>query len=82
MKAGRRAEEDVRQARLRHGIRPVFKRVDTCAAEFEAPYSLLYRHMKKVLTRKVRRIGSAATGKKKIVILGVGPTASGSGIGV
>ena len=35
-------EEDVRQARIRFGIRPVFKRVDTCAAEFEAHTPYLY----------------------------------------
>ncbi len=35
-------EEDVRQARLRHNIRPVLKRVDTCAAEFEAHTPYLY----------------------------------------
>ncbi|MGB8296785.1 MAG: carbamoyl-phosphate synthase large subunit [Polyangia bacterium] len=42
MKLASVAEEDVRQARLRHGIRPVFKRVDTCAAEFEAHTPYLY----------------------------------------
>ena len=42
MKLAGVAEEDVRQARLRHGIRPVFKRVDTCAAEFEAHTPYLY----------------------------------------
>src|SRR5436190_2020338 len=36
MKLTGTSEEQVRQARLKHGIRPVFKRVDTCAAEFEA----------------------------------------------
>ena len=35
-------EEDVRQARIRYGIRPVLKRVDTCAAEFEAHTPYLY----------------------------------------
>ena len=35
-----RTEKEIRQERLRHGIVPVFKSVDTCAAEFEAftPY--------------------------------------------
>jgi carbamoyl-phosphate synthase large subunit len=42
MKLAGVAEEDVRQARLRHGVRPVFKRVDTCAAEFEAHTPYLY----------------------------------------
>src|SRR5206468_2757726 len=42
MKLCNTSEDDVRQARLRHGIRPVFKRVDTCAAEFEAQTPYLY----------------------------------------
>jgi len=42
MKLAGVAEEDVRKARLRHGVRPVFKRVDTCAAEFEAHTPYLY----------------------------------------
>jgi carbamoyl-phosphate synthase large subunit len=42
MKLAGATEEDVRQARLRHGIRPVLKRVDTCAAEFEAHTPYLY----------------------------------------
>jgi len=75
------AEEDVRQARLRHGIRPVFKRVDTCAAEFEAHTPYLYStyeegsHTEKIAESEVR-----PTGKKKIVILGGGPNRIGQGI--
>jgi len=42
MKLTGTSEEQVRQARLKHGIRPVFKRVDTCAAEFEAQTPYLY----------------------------------------
>ncbi len=42
MKLAGVGEDDVRQARLRHGIRPVQKRVDTCAAEFEAHTPYLY----------------------------------------
>src|SRR5207248_1619624 len=37
-----KSEEEVRQARLAAGVRPVFKRVDTCAAEFEAKTPYLY----------------------------------------
>ena len=36
------AERDVREARWTAGVRPVFKRVDTCAAEFEAYTPYLY----------------------------------------
>jgi carbamoyl-phosphate synthase large subunit len=42
MKLTGTSEEQVRQARLRHGVRPVFKRVDTCAAEFEAQTPYMY----------------------------------------
>ncbi len=42
MKLAGVSEEQVRQARLKHGVRPVFKRVDTCAAEFEAQTPYLY----------------------------------------
>src|SRR5690606_31253290 len=35
-------EGSVRRARLKHGIRPVFKRVDTCAAEFPTSTAYLY----------------------------------------
>src|SRR5450432_1549331 len=42
MKLTGTSEEQVRQARLKFGIRPVFKRVDTCAAEFEAQTPYLY----------------------------------------
>jgi carbamoyl-phosphate synthase large subunit len=81
MKLAGVAEEDVRQARLRHGIRPVFKRVDTCAAEFEAHTPYLYstyetgNHTEKSAESEVR-----PTGKKKIVILGGGPNRIGQGI--
>jgi len=81
MKLAGVAEEDVRQARLRHGIRPVFKRVDTCAAEFEAHTPYLYStyeegsHADKTAESEVR-----PTGKKKIVILGGGPNRIGQGI--
>ncbi len=74
-------EDDVRQARIRHGIRPVFKRVDTCAAEFDAKTPYLY---------STYEGGSAAdraaedevrpTNKRKIVILGGGPNRIGQGI--
>jgi carbamoyl-phosphate synthase large subunit len=79
------AEEDVRQARLRHGVRPVFKRVDTCAAEFEAQTPYLYSTYERPQEEHVG--GSAVvenearpTAKKKIAILGGGPNRIGQGI--
>ncbi len=46
------SEEEVRQARIKHGIRPVFKRVDTCAAEFEAQTPYLYSTYENSLRRR------------------------------
>jgi carbamoyl-phosphate synthase large subunit len=81
MKLAGVAEEDVRQARLRHGIRPVFKRVDTCAAEFEAHTPYLYSTYEQG-TQSENNAESEVrpTGKKKIVILGGGPNRIGQGI--
>jgi carbamoyl-phosphate synthase large subunit len=81
MKLAGVAEEDVRQARLRHGIRPAFKRVDTCAAEFEAHTPYLYSTYETgTHAEKVAESESRPTGKKKIVILGGGPNRIGQGI--
>jgi carbamoyl-phosphate synthase large subunit len=81
------SEDEVRQARLKHGIRPVFKRVDTCAAEFEAqtPYMYSTYEVPQEETVDGKRIVSVEsevrpTGKKKIVILGGGPNRIGQGI--
>ncbi len=74
-------EEDVRQARIRYGIRPVFKRVDTCAAEFEAHTPYLYSTYETGSDAEpAAESETRATGKKKIVILGGGPNRIGQGI--
>ena len=85
MKLAGVSEEEVRQARIKHGVRPVFKRVDTCAAEFEAQTPYLYSTYENSFEEKVG--GAAAvenegrpTTKKKIVILGGGPNRIGQGI--
>jgi len=87
MKVTGTSEEQVRQARLKHGIRPVFKRVDTCAAEFEAQTPYMYStyevpQEETVDGKPVVSVESEArpTGKKKIVILGGGPNRIGQGI--
>ena len=42
MKEGRAAGEKIHQLRKQHGVQPVYKRVDTCAAEFESYTPYLY----------------------------------------
>ena len=67
------SEEEVRQLRLSLGIRPVFKRVDTCAAEFVAYTPYLYSTYEDECEAEV-------TARKKIMILGGGPNRIGQGI--
>jgi carbamoyl-phosphate synthase large subunit len=74
-------EEEVRQARVRHGIRPVFKRVDTCAAEFEARTPYLYSTYEGGTVAEAAAESEArVTNRRKIVILGGGPNRIGQGI--
>ncbi len=68
-----RQEEEIRQARLAAGIRPVFKTVDTCGAEFVAHTPYLYS------TYEDEDESQPTTGKK-IMILGGGPNRIGQGI--
>ena len=68
-------EEGVRALRRRLGVRPVFKRVDTCAAEFEAPTPYMYSTYE-----PGGECESAPTGRKKAIILGGGPNRIGQGI--
>ncbi len=67
------SETFVRETRWKRGVRPVFKRVDTCAAEFEAYTPYLYSTYEE-------EDEAPPTDKKKIVILGSGPIRIGQGI--
>lgn len=67
------SELKVRQERLKQDIRPVFKRVDTCAAEFEAHTPYLYSTYES-------EDESVRSSKKKVMILGGGPNRIGQGI--
>src|SRR6202522_2054383 len=66
-------QEKVRHLRKKHGVMPVYKRVDTCAAEFESFTPYLYSTYEE-------EDEAAPTTKKKIVILGSGPNRIGQGI--
>jgi carbamoyl-phosphate synthase large subunit len=59
MKLAGVTEEAVRQARIKHGIRPVFKRVDTCAAEFEAQTPYMYSTYETGFEESLIRVGEA-----------------------
>ncbi len=67
------SEAEVRAARAAIGARPVYKRVDTCAAEFEAHTPYLYSSYE-------QECESRPTERKKVVILGGGPNRIGQGI--
>lgn len=63
----------VREARWAQNVRPVYKRVDTCAAEFATQTAYLY-------STYDAECEAAPTDKKKIVVLGGGPNRIGQGI--
>jgi carbamoyl-phosphate synthase large subunit len=63
----------VSRVREQHGIRPVYKLVDTCAAEFESYTPYLYSTYEE-------ENEAPPTAKKKIIILGSGPNRIGQGI--
>lgn len=66
-------EKDVREIRHRHSLHPVYKRVDTCGAEFEAFTPYLYSTYE-------TECEAEPTDKRKIMILGGGPNRIGQGI--
>ncbi|WP_265501578.1 carbamoyl-phosphate synthase large subunit [Paracoccus beibuensis] len=74
-----RDEADIRRARRALDIRPVFKRIDTCAAEFEAQTPYMYSTYEAPAMGDVE-CESRPTDAKKVVILGGGPNRIGQGI--
>src|SRR5271155_1720782 len=72
-------ETQVRQARHAAGVRPVFKRIDTCAAEFAAMTPYMYSTYEAPIGGVVE-CESRPTTAKKIIILGGGPKRIGQGI--
>ncbi|WP_298091775.1 carbamoyl-phosphate synthase large subunit [uncultured Sphingomonas sp.] len=72
-------EEEVREHRQKLGVRPVFKRIDTCAAEFDAKTPYMYS------TYEAPTFGepedeAQPSDRRKVVILGGGPNRIGQGI--
>ncbi len=66
-------EAEVRKLRHQYNVRPVFKRVDTCAAEFATNTAYLYSTYEEECESK-------PTDRKKIIVLGGGPNRIGQGI--
>ncbi len=66
-------EIDIRKLRISQGIVPVYKRVDTCAAEFKTTTAYLY-------STYDEECESMPSSKDKIIILGGGPNRIGQGI--
>jgi carbamoyl-phosphate synthase large subunit len=74
-----RSEAEVAALRARLAVHPVYKRIDTCAAEFASPTAYLYS------TYEVPFAGAPVdeaepSGRKKVIILGGGPNRIGQGI--
>lgn len=72
-------EKEVRALRHRLGVRPVFKRIDTCAAEFEAKTPYMYSTYEAPIFG-APECESQPSDRRKIVILGGGPNRIGQGI--
>ncbi len=72
-------ETAIRRARRNLGIKPVFKRIDTCAAEFEAQTPYMYSTYEAPAMGDVE-CESRPSDAKKVVILGGGPNRIGQGI--
>jgi carbamoyl-phosphate synthase large subunit len=70
---GKGTQEKLRHLRKKHGVQPVYKRVDTCAAEFESFTPYLYSTYEE-------EDEATPTQKKKVIILGSGPNRIGQGI--
>ncbi|HEX6571699.1 MAG TPA: carbamoyl-phosphate synthase large subunit, partial [Steroidobacteraceae bacterium] len=66
-------ETEVRHRRHKLGVRPVYKRVDTCAAEFATSTAYLYSTYEE-------ECEAAPTTRRKVMILGGGPNRIGQGI--
>ena len=70
---GKGAQEKLRHFRKKHSVRPVYKRVDTCAAEFESFTPYLYSTYEE-------EDEATPSKTKKVIILGSGPNRIGQGI--
>ena len=86
-KLAKLTEAEVRKRRIALGVRPVFKRIDTCAAEFASPTAYMYSTYERglVLSENGKTDGrpvceAEPSERDKVVILGGGPNRIGQGI--
>ena len=73
------APEEVTRRRHALGIRPVFKRIDTCAAEFASPTAYMYSTYEPPFAGRAED-EAAPSARDKVIILGGGPNRIGQGI--
>ena len=71
--------DQVAEQRRSLGVRPVFKRIDTCAAEFASPTAYMYSTYETPFAGRAAD-EAAPSNKNKVVILGGGPNRIGQGI--
>ncbi|UJW74246.1 carbamoyl-phosphate synthase large subunit [Rhizobium sp. SL42] len=76
--SGKRPKE-VAELRNSLNVRPVFKRIDTCAAEFASPTAYMYSSYETPFVGELRSEAQVSD-RKKVVILGGGPNRIGQGI--
>ncbi|TCU61506.1 carbamoyl-phosphate synthase large subunit [Novosphingobium sp. PhB57] len=77
--AGATSEDEVRKLREKLGVHPVFKRIDSCAAEFEAVTPYMYSTYEAPIFGEPENEANPSD-RRKIVILGGGPNRIGQGI--
>jgi carbamoyl-phosphate synthase large subunit len=70
----------IRDRRRALGVRPVYKRVDTCAAEFATKTAYMYSTYESATYGGVAECESQPTDRQKIIVLGGGPNRIGQGI--
>ncbi|MCR5872839.1 carbamoyl-phosphate synthase large subunit [Phenylobacterium sp. J426] len=73
-------EKEVREQRRALGVRPVFKRIDTCAGEFRADTPYMYSTYEIGALGQIPDCESEPSGARKAIILGGGPNRIGQGI--
>ena len=74
------SESEVRELRHALGVRPVYKRIDTCAAEFASPTAYMYSTYETGLGGGAPQSEAQPSDRDKAIILGGGPNRIGQGI--